>query len=257
MIAAILGVMKSGKFFVALDASFPILNLGAILDDLQPTLIISDEANLDLAQDLAHGRCNLMSFKPQGDEASSTNPTLELSGAMTYGIFYTSGSTGRPKGVQRNQSQEVQRAWLENRLFDIGPTDHQSVLTSFSFITASADMLRALLNGATLCMFDVKKYGVARLAKWIDQEAISSLRMPPALFRALIFSLPAEQRFSSVQLTILLGEVLFKNDIERARLHFPARRSLQRGVPQYPDQSAGIRTRTEITVERGASKRRA
>ena len=46
MIAAILGVMKSGKFFVALDASFPILNLRAILDDLQPTLIICDEANL-------------------------------------------------------------------------------------------------------------------------------------------------------------------------------------------------------------------
>ena len=222
MIAAILGVMKSSKFFVALDASFPITSLRAILDDLQPTLIISDQANIDLAQDLATGRCNVMAFKPQGDEASSTNPTLELSGAMTYGIFYTSGSTGQPKGVQRNQSQEVQRAWLENRLFDIGPTDHQSVLTSFSFITASADMLRALLNGATLCMFDVKKYGVARLAKWIDQEAISSLRMPPALFRALIFSLPAEQRFSSVRLTILLGEVLFKNDIERARLHFPA-----------------------------------
>ena len=111
--------------------------------------------------------------------------------------------------------------WLENRWFDIGPKDHQSVLTLFNFGAASVDMLRALLNGATLCMFDVKKFGVARLAKWIDQEAISSLRMPPALFRALLFSLPAEQQFSSVRLTILLGEVLFKNDIERARLHFP------------------------------------
>ena len=143
MIAAILGVMKSGKFLVALDDSFPITSLAAILDDLQPTLIISDEANLRLAQDLAYRRCKLMSFNPDGDETGSTNPKLDLSGAMTYGISYTSGSMGRPKGVQRIQSQELQRAWLENRLFNIGPTDHQSVLTSFSFITASANTLRA------------------------------------------------------------------------------------------------------------------
>jgi acyl-CoA synthetase (AMP-forming)/AMP-acid ligase II len=94
IIAAILGVMKSGKFFVAMDASFPTTSLQSILDDLQPALIISDQANRRLAKDLASGRCKVLAFNSQGDDAGSTNPTLNLSGAMTYGIFYTSGSTG-------------------------------------------------------------------------------------------------------------------------------------------------------------------
>ncbi len=49
--------MKSGKFFSALDARFPTRKLRAILENLQPTMIVSDRAKLSLAQELASGRC--------------------------------------------------------------------------------------------------------------------------------------------------------------------------------------------------------
>ena len=55
--ATILGVLKAGKIYVPLDPSYPRARIAAILEDLHPGLIVTDNQYISLASKLAqHGR---------------------------------------------------------------------------------------------------------------------------------------------------------------------------------------------------------
>src|SRR5262245_42359958 len=55
-VAAIVGILKAGKFYVPLDPSFPRDRLTQILDDVQPRAVITDAENSALAAELTQNR---------------------------------------------------------------------------------------------------------------------------------------------------------------------------------------------------------
>jgi amino acid adenylation domain-containing protein len=222
LIASMMGVMKADKFFSVLDPSLPSGKLGAILENLQPALIVSDDAHLDLAQKLARPGCNVLDFDTARENCSSENPAQQTTGEMTYSIFYTSGSSGQPKGVQRTHNLELFRVWADISSCQIRPTDRFSALTTPAFLASMIDITRALLSGAILCIFDVKRYGISNLAGWIEREGITFLRLPPTLFRHFVGSLSQSNAFSTVRLVSLSGDVLYRRNIEQAKPHFRA-----------------------------------
>ena len=63
LMAAILGVLKAGKFVVLLDPSFPELRNAAILDDSQANVVISNRQNAPLLSRMANRDCCLMEFE--------------------------------------------------------------------------------------------------------------------------------------------------------------------------------------------------
>src|SRR5438093_6877652 len=50
IVAAIFGVLKAGKFYVAIDPSFPLERIGYVMADTQAGLIVTNWRNADLAQ---------------------------------------------------------------------------------------------------------------------------------------------------------------------------------------------------------------
>src|SRR5699024_4544763 len=90
-------------------------------------------------------------------------------------IFYTSGSTGRPKGVLISHRTVLHRAWLCTQYERPGVGDRLSFLTTCSFASSQADLFGALLNGATLELYDIATRGLVRFGAWIDQRAITIL----------------------------------------------------------------------------------
>ena len=62
MIAATLGVLKSGKAYVALDPAHPLARLASILEDARALTIISDEANAARAQELSAAGISVLSL---------------------------------------------------------------------------------------------------------------------------------------------------------------------------------------------------
>jgi amino acid adenylation domain-containing protein len=220
LIASMFGVMKANKFFSVLDPSLPSGKLGAILENLQPALMVSNGANLGLAQKLAQPGCRVLDFDSARENYSSENPVQQTTGEMTYSIFYTSGSSGQPKGVQRTHRLELHRVWADLSSCQIRPIDRFSILTTPAFLASMIDITRALLTGATLCMFDVKRYGILNLARWIEREGITFLRLPPTLFRHFVGSLSQSKCLPAIRLVSLSGDVLYRRDIEQARPHF-------------------------------------
>ena len=154
MIAAILGSLKAGQAYVPLGPAYPRERLNAILGDAQVAAILSDTHNLTLASEIAAG----IPVITIDDTASGEESLLPLvsSDALAY-ILYTSGSTGKPKGVIQNHRNVLHhiRAYTNN--LHIAPTDRLSLLASYGFDAAVMDIYGALLNGATLCLFDIRQ----------------------------------------------------------------------------------------------------
>jgi non-ribosomal peptide synthetase component F len=98
-IAAIFGALKAGKFFAPLDPTFPHARLTTMLEDAQASLLVTDGAQVGLAEELAQGRCRILNIKTLDANYSHENLRVVSSPETLAYLLYTSGSTGQPKGV--------------------------------------------------------------------------------------------------------------------------------------------------------------
>ena len=97
-IAAFLGVMEAGCFYVPLDEQMPKERLDRIVRTLSPRFILTDRKNLTAAE----GLCPAAEHLLYSGAASFPGPDRlrdeSEEDALSYVVF-TSGSTGEPKGV--------------------------------------------------------------------------------------------------------------------------------------------------------------
>ncbi|MFY9550790.1 MAG: amino acid adenylation domain-containing protein [Thermoanaerobaculia bacterium] len=221
MIAAILGSLKAGKTYVPLDASYPAERLAYMLEDSGAAVILTNHQNLALARSLGEGRCPVASLDRLSTRSSGPNPATPIGPETLAYILYTSGSTGRPKGVMQNHRNVLHFIRAYTNGLHIGADDRLSLLASYSFDAAVMDIFGALLNGATLCLWDIKARGVAGLAEWLAREEVTILHAVPTVFRAFAGPLNGQQSFPRVRLVVLGGEEAHRGDVEFYRRHFP------------------------------------
>ncbi len=105
-VAALLGVTYAGCPYAPLDAAMPAERLQVILDQLQPTALICDEATRANAGKV-NAACPVLTAEEL--RQSAINPAAlaavreECSPEDVLSIMFTSGSTGLPKGVAQSQ----------------------------------------------------------------------------------------------------------------------------------------------------------
>jgi non-ribosomal peptide synthetase component F len=76
VIAAIFGTLKAGKFYLALDPSFPLERITYLLEDSQAGLIVTNDGNRDLASALINDARPLLNIDEIDDSFSSDNLNL-------------------------------------------------------------------------------------------------------------------------------------------------------------------------------------
>ena len=221
IIGAILGVVFSGKFYCALNPRDPPRQLTGILVDLPARLLVTNTHYQTLALQIAPPDCSILNI----DELNAKSPQeplhLNLPSDALAGIFYTSGSTGASKGVPRDHGTILHRTWLDINDFRIRFADRLLLLRSCSFSGSLADIFDALLTGASVYIESVEERGLSSLTDVLGQEEITIFRPPIELLRYLINSWGKGTFFPKVRRLILTGDILYKNDIERARPFFP------------------------------------
>ena len=91
--AAIIAVLKAGKFYVPLDSAFPQERINFILEDTQSSLIVTDTENISLAQQFARPGLRLLNVDEADSDVSSDNLCLPITLDALAQLTYTSGST--------------------------------------------------------------------------------------------------------------------------------------------------------------------
>jgi amino acid adenylation domain-containing protein len=220
MLSAMVGALKAGKIYVPLDRSHPTARRQHILKDSQATLIITDHRNRTSAREMALGRFPLIDVDDLDARYVSENPRLSLSPDTRAWILYTSGSTGQPKGVVQTHRNVLHFIRTYTNSLHICADDRLSLVYSFCTNAAAHEVYTALLNGASLFPLNIKEEGVARLPDWLVQHEITIFSAVPTVFRHLRKSMTGNAVFPHLRLIKLLGEMVYKQDVEFYKEYF-------------------------------------
>jgi acyl-coenzyme A synthetase/AMP-(fatty) acid ligase len=101
----------------------------------------------------------------------------------------------------------------------IGPADRLSLLSSFSFDMAVTDMYAALLRGATVVTVDVRRHGIAHLARALADRGVTVYHSTPTAYERLVAALSAD-RLADIRIVLLGGEHVTRAHVLAARSHF-------------------------------------
>src|SRR5262249_8968841 len=128
-------------------------------------------------------------------------------------------TTGTPKGVVKSHRAVLHRVWLSAVYDRVSQGDRQSLLTHCSFSASESDIFGALLQGATLCVFDIASQGLTTFREWLVCEQITLLHPPVLLFRRFLAMLTEGDQFPSIRVLAFAGDVLRPADLLRWREH--------------------------------------
>lgn len=149
LVAAMLGVAKSGAAYVPLDPAYPKGRIENILEDAQPVAVLTSSGLTELLPESVRERlCLLDDTLPQDAPPSS----VSVSQSHLAYVIFTSGSTGKPKGVQIPHRALLN--FLEAMQSEPGfsAADVLLAVTTVSFDIAGLELLLPLYTGGTVCI---------------------------------------------------------------------------------------------------------
>ena len=142
-------------------------------------------------------------------------------------LFTTSGSTGQPKQVIHSHQSVLVDTYRQIAGNEIGPADQIDLLFSLEFSASLACIFPALLSGATLVLYDLKKEGVLSLPTFWEQQKITFSSLSVSTFRLLIKSDIELKKLSDLRMLSIGAEPVRPADISGFQERFPANTILQ------------------------------
>jgi amino acid adenylation domain-containing protein len=219
LLAAILGALSAGKIYVPLDANTAPDLLEQMIDDCDAPLILADASTVEKANELADTKRTVLDIsRIDADSPGHRDPfSLNLSSGLPAYIYYTSGSTGTPKGVVDSHRNVLHNVMRYTNNLKITPKDRLSLVQSSSFSGAVSNVFCALLNGASVYPFDLRRHGGKELAEWLIREQLTIFHSVPAIFERLV---GAKHKLPSLRIVRLEGDQSTRRHVDLFQQNF-------------------------------------
>jgi len=228
-IAAMLGVLRAGQFYVILDPTFPPGRLSDIAQDGAISVVLTDAAGEAMARTLSAAPVVSIARTPDYDAADSLSPVAVRAEDLAY-ISYTSGSTGRPKGVMQPHANLLHEVAVHRWALQLGPEDRSSLMYSPGVVGSVRDIYGMLLTGGAVCAFPFKVLGFRALADWLSRQRVTQFHSVPVLFRELMRTLRPDEVLGSVRTVFLAGDKVERGDVAMFARHFSAEAKFYTGI---------------------------
>lgn len=215
---AMVAALRCGRAYVPLDPVDPDPRLRFVLRDCAPAVLVTERDAAERARALADGACPVIEI--DGDEAPDPPHRLPRvdEAALAY-VLYTSGSTGTPKGVTQTQRGILFSADAYAKRLSIHERDRLSHLWSTGFAASSLHFYGALLSGAALCVYDMRRDGMPGLRAWLEAERVNVVHTFPTVFRGLCAAMAPGERFAHLRAIDLAAEAVYASDFALFEAH--------------------------------------
>ena len=219
LVAAILAVLKTGRLYVPLETKHQPGYVAGVVKESGAGLILTDAAGALLVAESTSAADTIRIDRILAGGGVDTRPDIAVAPDAPAYIYYTSGSTGRPKGVIDTHRNVLHNVMRYTNSLSIDRNDRLTLLQSPSFSGAVSSLFGALLNGAAVCPFDVRRMGATELGAWLVRQRITIYHSVPALFRYAATGAPA---FPDIRLVRLEGDQMSRRDWVVFHRRFPA-----------------------------------
>jgi amino acid adenylation domain-containing protein len=191
MLAAVLGVLKSGAAYVPLDPSFPRDRLRFMAADADIALLIST-SEYAADYDVPRERQLLLdadsaAIGSQDDSRLSPDAERDAGPEDPAYVIYTSGSTGKPKGVVVPHRAVVNFLASMAREPGMGEKDILVAVTTLSFDIAVLELYLPLLVGARVVIANREAVADGQaLNALLGQHRATMMQATPVTWRLLL-----------------------------------------------------------------------
>jgi amino acid adenylation domain-containing protein len=214
MVAAILGVLKSGRFFLPLDPASPPARTAAILKGSLVAHLLTDAKHRVTTAHVALPASQVIDVDDLDPQVADSLCDQLAQAESPACVLYTSGSAGEPKGVLHTHRNFLHSIREHTNSMGLDSEDRVSLLASYCHLAGMTSTWRALLNGGTLCAFNLRGEGWGELPRWLNAQGVTIYQSVPTLFRQWAQSLTGSIRFPKLRVIHLGGEPVTSHDVE-------------------------------------------
>lgn len=209
LVIGAMGILKAGGAYVPLDPSHPAERTAGIIEDADPSAIITRDPLHDAWSD--HRR--LMDLRNLSDGDDARPEVLGSPGDIAY-VLYTSGSTGVPKGVPIPH-EGIARLVFGQRYAPFGLELAWLKVAPMGFDASTIEIYGAWLHGATLVMWDRESVDADGLAELCLREGVGACFMSFGLFSTMLQARP--EMFEPMRVVTTGGEAV-RPDVMRCAI---------------------------------------
>lgn len=190
LIAAMLGIFKSGGVYLPLNIAYPDEHLHYLINDAGISCIISCNEYAGRLKDSGVRVLLIEEFLNACSENTSSPPAGNLSADLTGDnaayIIYTSGSTGVPKGVVIPHNALANHIQQMADYYGYSHNDRILWFASQSFDASIEQILTPLICGASVVIRDKELWDWREFINKINEYDLTMINLPPAYFHQLV-----------------------------------------------------------------------
>ncbi len=179
MLVTVIGVLKSGSAYVAMDPTYPAERIREMLKDSSPPLVVTDRQRPEF---LAGFPGRILALDAEGEATrafpSWDPPCLNAPDDPLY-VLYTSGSTGSPNGVMLSHGQLANLVHWHLNQSGIDGSLCCLQFTSLNFCVSFQEIFSTLCAGGRLSLIgEMERRDLDHLLRHLEEENVANLYLP-------------------------------------------------------------------------------
>lgn len=179
---AMFGCLYSNNFYCMLDVTSPKNRIETIMDTLKPSLILTDNKNINKLNDLELGLdiVNIEQLDSNVKYEEIKNSINFCSSSVAY-VLFTSGSTGVPKGSIITHGSLISYIKWFKECFNINEKTVFGSQTPFYFSMSVSDIYSTVVSGATFNIIPKINFSFPmKLMEYLNEYKVNTIYWVPS-----------------------------------------------------------------------------